>query len=154
MDNKPARLRNKELTPRMKQVVEYLFDHPQSTQKQIGNALGISDQRVSQILRSNRVLAAFPIVARMRVKQMIPKAVKAQQELIEQKENLMVRDKASARVLETGNIFVPQPTVQVNVIQQLTNDELARLVNKNQSLTLNSVDTDIVETDIDLPTAE
>jgi hypothetical protein len=93
-------------------VLALRFEHPEWTQEQIGKEVGITASRVGAILNHPRVLAAMPLIARQHVSGMVPDAIKAYKELINQKENLQVREKASNKVLTEKKVF-DAPVVKV-----------------------------------------
>lgn len=141
-------IRNKELTPRMKQVVQAIFDNPRATQKEIGKILGISDSRVNQILRSNRVLEAFPTLAKTRIKQLVPKAVNRFEKLLEQQANPEVARKVTEKILETQGVLAPDTKVQVNIIAQMSTEKVAERVSEGMKIPVKDVfEGEIVESD-------
>jgi hypothetical protein len=105
----PSDLKIKENARR---VLALRFEHPEWTQEQIGKEVGITASRVGAILNHPRVLAAMPLIARQHVSGMVPDAIKAYKELINQKENLQVREKASNKVLTEKKVF-DAPVVKV-----------------------------------------
>lgn len=136
-------LSKSEISPRLKQIVEFVFDNPGLTHRQLAAKLGLSHGRISQVLNHERVIAYYPVLAKRQYNGLIPKALRAQAELVDLKSNPMVRDKASARVLEAANILNSQPLVQVNVLSQLTEDELRRKIDQSTKLTPPSIDTEL-----------
>jgi hypothetical protein len=134
----------KDLTQRTSDIVRYVFDNPSATQKQIAAAFSLSPQRISQILGSQRVLAAFPLIARTRRKSLIPKAVQVERQLLES-ENDEVRRKVVASVYQDHKISDPQPSVQVNVFQTLPESELKSMLGA-PSVKVDAIDAEIVDT--------
>ncbi len=135
----------KELGPRAKQVVEYVFANPSTSQKLIAKHFGLSEGRVSQIMKSDRVLAAFPLLAKRRIKSMVPKAVERLGELMSQTENLEVSRKVVERVLDTEKVLESQPTTQINVFASLSTQDLARKLEEIREAPSNIVDSEVVD---------
>lgn len=105
----PSNLRIKE---NARKVLALRFEHPEYTHRHIGELVGLSPGRVSIILNNPRILAAMPLLARQRLSNMVPKAIKAYEELVDQKINLQVREKAAGRVLSEKKVF-DAPTIKV-----------------------------------------
>jgi predicted XRE-type DNA-binding protein len=146
MDRKLARRTGpKPLTQRMQEIVEYAFNNPTSTQRQIAEHFGVSEQRISHVMKSDRVLAAFPVFAKRRLKAMVPMAVEKLGQLMNQKENLEVSRKVVERVLDTEKVLENHPTTQINVFQTMSSDDLMRKVEQITVAHGEVVDTDIVE---------
>jgi hypothetical protein len=137
------KLDSKALTQRTSDIVRYVFDNPSATQKQIAAAFDLSPQRISQILGSQRVLAAFPLIARTRRKSLIPKAVQVERELLDS-ENDEVRRKVVASVYSDHKISESEPQIQVNVFQSLPESELKQLVD-TQRIKDSAIDGEIID---------
>jgi len=136
----------------MKQVVQAIFDNPSLTQVQIGKMLGISDRRVSQIMKCDRVLAAYPVLARSRVKAMVPDAVKRYGELLKQKDNPEVARKVTERILDTNKVLDAQPQVQVNVFATMPLENVVARVNTVLKTPAAPIfDAEIISTDEEKP---
>ena len=133
------------LTPRVYEIVNYAFDHPDLTQKALAQHFGVSEVRISVILRSDKVLAAFPLLARRKIKSLVPKAIKRFGQLMEQNENMEVSRKVSERVLDTEKVLEPETIKVINAVESLTNDELLARIKKSQELGMNVVDAEIVK---------
>jgi hypothetical protein len=101
------------LGDKAKQIIQLRFDHPEWTQKQIATTVGISESRVSIILHHPKVVAALPIVAKERLRSMVPKAMKAYEKLVDQDVNLQVKEKAAGKVLGENKVF-DAPVVKVD----------------------------------------
>ena len=136
-----------DLGPRAKLVLEYVFEHPKATNREIAQVMGISDARVSRIRKHPKFMAAFPSKARARAKALIPQAMGKLEALMEQTENLEVSRKVVADVLATGKVLENAPTTQINVFQTMSQDELMRKVDK-----IRVVDPDVIDTDLIPPT--
>jgi DNA-binding CsgD family transcriptional regulator len=133
------------LGPRAREVAEYVMEHPKAQQKEIAKALGISPQRVSQIVRNDRYLSALPGLARRELKAYVPQAIRRFKELGEQNENLEVSRKVVERALDTAKVLESEPKIQINVFQNMKNDELARIVDQSKPTIQDIVDVDLVD---------
>lgn len=98
--------------PNAKRVLSLHFEHPEYTHKQIGDEVGISGARVSQILRNPRIINALPLIARQRLQSAVSKASKAYVDCVEQNENLAVKEKASHTLLREFKTL-DAPTIKV-----------------------------------------
>lgn len=107
--NLPADLRLKD---NAKRLLQLRFEHPDWTYEQLSKEVGLAKSRISAILNHPRVVAAMPIIARHKLHSIAPKAAKAYEELIDQTENLQVREKASHVLLKETKVF-DAPTVKV-----------------------------------------
>lgn len=127
-----------------RKVLALRFQHPDWTQGQIGKEVGITASRVGAILNHPRILAVMPLIARQRISGMVPDAVQAYQELINQKENLQVREKAANKVL-TEKKVLDAPTVRIeSEITLRSVCELQEIVRKASDAGFS----DVVEADI------
>ena len=95
-----------------KRVLQIKFEHPDWTHEQIAKVVGVSRSRVGAILTHPRVLAAMPFIARQHLGGMVPEALKTYQDLIKQRDNLQVAEKASNKVLTEKKVF-DAPVVKV-----------------------------------------
>lgn len=146
MDNKqlavnlslPGDLRLKD---NAKRLLVLRFEHPDWTYEKLGQEVGLSNARISVILNHPRVLAALPHLARQRIKHLIPKATKAMQEMVEQTDNLAVREKVVARVLANEKVLdAPEITIK-NEITLKTVTELQQMVQSAGIMPTTVVDT-------------
>lgn len=94
-----------DLGPRARVIADYYFHNPGKTRKQMAEALGVNESRISQVLNHPKVRRYYRIVARAKFEDMVPKATKAYEELIERSSNDAVREKAAARVLANEKIL-------------------------------------------------
>lgn len=127
-------------------VVNCRFEHPEWNQKQIAEHLGVRQDRVSRILNNKRVVAAYPLLARQKIRSMVPKAVKRFGELMEQTENLEVSRKVTERVLETEKVLENAPSVQVNVFQTMQETELKQIL-EGKTIRPDAIDAELVQPD-------
>jgi hypothetical protein len=134
-----------QIGPRVAQILEYVFDHPTAAPKDIAKHFGISAARVYQVVKNKKFIAAMPKVARKRYQALIPKALKAQEELIEQRENLMVSDKASARALESSKVFEIQSQNTQNVFINMRIEDLRNVIDRTPPVQGPIVDAEIDE---------
>lgn len=95
-----------------RRIVQLRFDHPEWTQERIAKEVGLSLSRTNAILNHPRVVACFPTVAKQRLANMVPKAMKAYEKLVDQDQNLQVKEKAAGRVLGENKVF-DAPVVKV-----------------------------------------
>lgn len=113
-------------------ILAIKFEHPEWTAKQIGDAVGVSSRRVSYLLSNQRVLAAMPIIARQRIKSMVPKATRALESLVDQNENLAVKEKAVTRVLADQKVLdAPEIVVRHDITVKST-QELEQMIRSSQ----------------------
>lgn len=105
----PADLRIRE---NARKVLSIRFEHPDWTHLQISEVVGISKARVGAILSNPRVLAALPMIGRQFISGMVPDAVKAYKQLVNQDVNLQVKEKAANKIL-TEKKVLDAPTVRV-----------------------------------------
>lgn len=105
------------LPTRSKAIAEYRLQNPTLNQQEIANHFGVTPGRISQVLNSIAVRQHYPILARRRVENtMLPLATQAYEELLAQKDNLAVREKASQVILrETGVFDVPTVKIEASL---------------------------------------
>lgn len=101
---------NKEITvndlgKRARLIAEFYFSHPNMSRKDIAKELGISQQRVSQVLTHPKVRAVYRVLARGRQSDLLSKAVKAQEECLDQSQNLQVKLKAAEDILKSEKVL-------------------------------------------------
>jgi hypothetical protein len=131
--------------PSSKRVLELKFNHPEWTAGQIGKEIGISQQRVSTILRNPRILAAMPVIAKARFAGLVPKAVKAYEELVSQDKNLQVKEKAAAQVLKDSNV-IDAPTLTIkHELSSKPIAELQAILDNAKGLPSGIVDAELVD---------
>lgn len=148
MENRKHLVFNEELGlgPMVLKVVECHLLNPNWTQEQIAKECGVSQPRVSSILRHKKVIAAFPILARRKMRSMVPKAVRKFEELMDQTENLEVSRKVTERVLTESKVL-DAPEIHVkNSVEVKTTDELQQILKQATSLPTNVVDAELVDT--------
>ena len=137
------------LTDRTRQVIEYYLAHPNTHYKEIGEALNISRQRVSQILGSEKVHALYPIFARKRIRStVLPKALDRYEKIIASSPNDAVAEKAAGRVLMSEGAMGADASVNVNVKADITlrdARELQEIVKKAALNVENVVETEILD---------
>jgi predicted transcriptional regulator len=136
----PADLRLKE---NARKVLALRFESPDLSHQQIAEQVGMTRQRVSAILRNPRVLAALPHIARQRIKNMVPKAVRAMEQLVEQNDNLIVKEKVVSRVLANEKVLDAPEILVRNEITLKTVTELQQIVQSAGFFPTNVVDTEI-----------
>mgnify|MGYP000570491348 CR=1 FL=1 len=133
------------LGPRASEILQYVFDHPECTQKQVADAVGVSRPRVSYIVGHPKVLKAFPILARRRMSGMLPQAVKRFETLMNQDENLEVSRKVVEQILKTEGVIENVQHIEVkNTTEIKTTEELKQLIERARDLPPSVIDAEII----------
>ena len=110
----------KPLPPKCKAIAEFRINNPTLTQAEVAKYFGLTPGRISSVLNMPAVKRHYPILMKQRVESMAPMALQAYQELVNQKDNLQVREKAAAKVLTESGVF-DAPTVNVKTELTFTN---------------------------------
>jgi predicted transcriptional regulator len=134
----------KDLGPQAQRVIQFKFDHPEMTQRQIAKELGISEARVSFIVRQKRFRDALPYLAKESRKDLIPLAAKVEKDLLKS-DNDEVRRKVVAGLWTDHKVSEPEPRIEINIFQSMKNDELTRIVDQSKSTIQDIVDVDLVD---------
>lgn len=134
-----------QLSSRMLDVVKYVFEHPTLTQREYAAHFGFSEGRISTILHHPKVLDAYPILARAKIKGMVPKAIKRFNELMEQNNNLVVSEKVTTRVLDSQKVLAPVEIKHTHELGNATIEELHRIVNQSQQILEPVIDGELVD---------
>ncbi len=92
--------------PRSRQIALFYLENPGSTMTFIGEKHGLSPQRVSQIIHSNRFLSALARGARSTLRRVVPEATQVICELLKAKSE-DVRLRTALRVLEENKLVGP-----------------------------------------------
>lgn len=123
----------KELPKRCNEIVTYFLTNPNAKQHEIAKHFGITQGRVSTVLRSPAVVQHYPILQRrMLQSHFAPKAFKALEELVDQKVNLQVREKVVTKILTETKVFdAPDLRVEHSIELKPLN-ELQTIVRKAQ----------------------
>lgn len=130
----------------MQEVIEYAFGNPGATQRAIAQHFGVTEQRISAIMKAKRIQENFPLFARQERRNLIRPALAVERELLEKGKNEEVRRKVVASVYADHGISENQtPTTQINVFQTLSSDDLMRKVEQITVAHGEVVDTEIVE---------
>jgi hypothetical protein len=83
MDKKLSRISNeKPLAKRTQEIVDYAFANPHLSQGDIAIHFSLTKQRISNVMRSERVLALFPLLARRQRKSLMRKALAIEDALL------------------------------------------------------------------------
>lgn len=138
------------LGPRASVILEYLFEHPEMTHSQIGKALGVQRQRISAVMNHPRVRQAFPLLAKriMRSK-MLPSAIKAYSEIIEQSENLNAKEKAAGRILANEGVLDSTQKIEItNKFEMMRPEELKEMIEKASKIKNPVYEAEIVSEDL------
>ncbi len=126
-------------------IVEAHFEHPNLTQTDLAKKIGVPKQRVSAVLNHPRVQALFPVLARKKLKSMVPMAIKRLGQLANQDRNLEVSRKVTERVLDSEKVLEVQEIKIKNTFEVMPTDELTRIVKQNGDIANNAVDTELVD---------
>lgn len=132
---------------RAHQIAQYVFDNPDKTYAQIGKDLGVNATRISAVLRNKRIIELFPILARRRIKGMMPQAVRRYQELMNQDVNLEVSRKVSESVLRESKVLESPDVTIRNTIELLPNEKLLEIIGKVKDVSGAVIDAEIVSDD-------
>lgn len=133
------------LGKRTQEVVLFSFNNPRLSQTEIALHFNISPQRVSQIMNSRRVLDSFPMLAKHKAKSLIPKAMGRLEELMNQNENMGVSEKIVGKILDHGEVLVPQPQVIVHELRLKTVEELQEIVDQGKKLSGPVIDAELID---------
>lgn len=127
-------LKEIKLTPRIQEILTYYFNYPTSSYKEIAEHFGISIQRISQIMNHPRVLEAHPILAKRRIKSLVPKAVGKLEELMMQTTNMNVSEKVVSKILDSEKVLEPQERKIVHELQFKSTQDLQKIIQDAQAL--------------------
>jgi plasmid maintenance system antidote protein VapI len=128
------------LGPRATQILEYVFDHPELSQKEIAKDMGVSPNRISTIMNHKRVIAAFPLLGRKRISNMLPKALSRFSTLMNQNDNLEVSRKVTESVLKNEKVIDnTQHYVVKNQFEMMRPEELADIVKRAKLIDGNDI---------------
>lgn len=134
-----------DLGPRARQVLEYVFEHPKASVKDIAEAMGLSANRIYRIKAHPKFQACFPAMARRKLKEAVPELTGRFLELARQNENLGVAEKVVSRALDSQKVLETPPQMQTNVFVNLNTNDLMQKVERLQELGKTSIDTDAVD---------
>lgn len=134
------------LSPRSREIALYAFQNPKLTQAEVADHFGISRARISQVLRSNRVLAAFNAMARQKVKNMVPKAVNAVDRLLDMvnEEPETARKAAETILRETKVLGAPEIVVR-NQFENMDDSDLRRMLRDAGGIPERIIEGELVE---------
>lgn len=135
------------LTQRMRQIVEFVFDNPMLEHQAIADHFKISRTRVYVILHHPKVLDAYPVLARNKIRGMVPKAIKRFNDLMNQEANLAVSEKVTTRVLDSQKVLAPVEITHIHELGHATIDELHRIVNQSQQILEPVIDGELINPD-------
>lgn len=134
-----------QLSTRIAQVVTYAFANPDLSYTQLGKHFNISIQRISQIMNHPKVLASYPILARRRIKSLVPSAVKRLERLMNQNVNLNVSEKAVSKILDSEKVLEPSVRHIVHEIQTKSVKELQDIIQGGKELPRQVIEAEISE---------
>ena len=138
------------LTPRITEIVTYYFANPSNTYTDLATHFNLSLARISQIMNHPKVLASYPILAKRRIKSMLPKAVERLDHLMNQSENYAVSEKVVSKILDSEKILEQSPRTIIHEIQMKSVKELQDIIQDAATLPQQVIEAEIVaETDKD-----
>jgi hypothetical protein len=140
-----------ELGPRARALLEYVFEHPKATVKEMAQAMGISENRVYQIKANPKFQSCFPEMARRKLKAAVPGLTKRYLDLADQNENLGVAEKVVSRVLDSQKVLENQPQTQINIYQNMTVSDLRHKVEQISQIPNDVIDTEALADDTTTP---
>lgn len=135
------------LTPRITEILTFVFTNPMLNQRQIADHFGITESRISQIMSSDRVVAAFPLLAKRSLKSMVPKAMKRYGELLQQDAAPDVARKVAEKILDTNHVLEPEKIEHIHSLSEKSLDELVQIINGAKQLPSPIIDTEVVSDD-------
>lgn len=124
-----------ERAPATKRVCDLLQENPEMDPKEIAKALGISFQRVYQIMRSDPALKIRLRAYRNTFEGYTKKSLNAFKECLELKRHPDVKLKASIRQLEEVGVIGPESiNVNVNNVRDMTDEQLNEIIKRGASV--------------------
>lgn len=133
-----------ELSPRISQIVTFFFSNPEMNYTQLSTHFNVSVARISQIMNHPKVLASYPILAKRRIKSMVPRAVERLGELMNQRDNLQVSEKVVSKILDSEKVLEPVDRRIIHEIQLKTVKELQDIIKGSKSLPKQAIEAEIV----------
>jgi predicted transcriptional regulator len=97
----------KKLNERERMVAHLLIDNPNLTYGEIGEYIGVSAATVMSYMKRGRLLKAIRSAASNEVIRMIPRAIQAYRDLLDQNENLGEKQKVATKILESEKLLGP-----------------------------------------------
>jgi DNA-binding MarR family transcriptional regulator len=136
----------KPLPKRCKEIADYRIQNPTLNQHEIAKVFNVTPGRVSQVLNSLQVRKHYPLLARRRLEDTaIAKAAKAYEELIDQTQNLQVREKASHAVLKEFGVFEAPDVRIAGDIRLVDVRSLEQIVRKAVDLPQEIIEAEVIE---------
>ena len=143
------------LGPRAAQILEAHFDHPNMNQGELAKMMGISQSRVSFVLRHPRVRKAFPGIAKHKITGLLAKATERYAKLMQQDDNLQVSLKATEGILKNEKVIDNTQTfVHKNQFELMRPEELSELINRAKAIEIPATDVEIVSSSDDVQDAQ
>lgn len=136
------------LTPRTAEIVGAYIQNPRLTYTELAKQFGVSLPRISQIMRSRRVLEAYPFLAKQRIKSIVPRAAQRFEELMNQTDNLQVAAKVTERILDSEKVLEPVERRIKHELELKSVDELREIISRTNVLPTRSIDVEIVEAEL------
>lgn len=134
-----------QLSNRITQIISYYFQNPNSRYKDLADKFNVSLPRISQIMNHPRVINAYPILAKRRIKSLVPKAVHKLENLMEQNVNLGVSEKVVSRILDSEKVLEPQERKVIHELQMKSTEELQQIIDNASKLPKQVIEAEIIE---------
>ena len=128
-----------QLGPRSKEILLTYLENPTWTHKQIGDRVGVSRTRVTNVFNANRFIAKLKGDSARRMTWMVPMSVNSVEYCIKQNRNLDTKFKASVKILEDQKIIGPS-SMNVTVTDSRTLDEVRASVMNAQTIGANVIE--------------
>lgn len=137
---------NKEiiLSPRISSIVSYYFANPELSYTQLAKHFDISIQRISQIMSHPKVLESYPLLAKRRIKSLVPKAISRMEYLMKQSVNLQVSEKVVSKILDSEKVLEPVERRIIHEIQMKSVKELQDIIQGGKDLPRQVIEAEIV----------
>lgn len=132
------------LSPRIAEICSYYFEHPELNYTELSQHFNVSVQRISQIMSHPKVLAAYPVLAKRRIKSMVPRAISRMSELMNQNNNLNVAEKVASRILDSEKVLEPSTHKIIHEIQTKSVKELHDIIEACKSIPQPVIEAEIV----------
>lgn len=139
------------LTPRIEQIVSFYFNNPRMSYTDLGVQFGISVQRISAIMANPRVLNAYPVLAKRKIKSMVPRAIDRLGELMDQNFNMAVSEKIASKILDSEKVLEPATHKIIHELQLKSVKELQTIIEGAKAVPQQVFDGEIV---VDVPSPE
>lgn len=134
-----------ELSARISEIVTFYFANPDYNYTELSKQFKVSVARISQIMSHPKVLAAYPILARKRIKSLVPQAVGKLEKLMNQRQNLAISERVVSKILDSEKVLEPSTHKIIHEIQLKSVKELQDIVEGSKTLPRQVIDAEIME---------